>query len=461
MSLRRRDGEAGSILLWVMVVGLFTLGSLGAMLRLIPSGMRYSLQDASTTYAFIVAESGIHFLMDNIHAKGPDILDDLEYQWYKLIEGLPFDGKFTITTDDKYVYITGSFGGATRTLRANLNAVKRGPSEPESVFKFDVAVYALAEEGARHPALSYTGGAKIYGKSGTNAVTTGAVYLNGGPVIRGEILVGPVPPEHAASIVSVPHWIDVEVHPGPKREYPLPHFSDERFRNLPSRGSVQTDWNKREIIIDSSGSYESIVAGSGNYTIVFDTKDSDLYVRTKTLKAHGAGKIEVRGTGRLFLYVDQSLDIVGGAALVHHGDPMKAVIFYAGSKTLALGGGVRFRGVIYVRDADVDIGGGFSAQAWILSGGRKVTFDGGANLGDVGIIYAPKANIDVMGGAVTGIVIGNSVHVSGGATLTHRPISFEYLPPELSFFEDPEEQKQDETLRWHLCWANCGPSVPE
>lgn len=462
MMFKRKSDEAGSILLWVMVVGLFAVGSLGAMLRLIPAGMRYTLQDAATTYAFIAAESGIHYVMDQVRIKGPTVLNEIQDRWFALSEDASFDGRFVIKTDDQFVYVTGEFRGATRTLRANASALKGRARVPKSHFRFDVAAYALGGPGAKYPVLKYSGGANIRGKSGTNSVEPGAVKLEGGPSILGDILVGPVSSADASSVVSNPDWIKVNVLPGTIREYPLPEFREELFRNLPPRGSVETQWDQKVIVIDSPGSYDSIVAGSGDYSIVFDTKDKDLYVRTKTLKAHGSGRIEVRGTGRLFLYVDQSLKLQGSGALVHDGDPMKAVLYYAGSSKLTLGGGTRFRGVIYAKDAEVDIGEGFNAAAWILSGGRKVTFGGGANLGDVGVVYAPMAHIEVKGGAVTGIVIGNSVHVSGGATLTHHSIDFDYLPPELSFDDELEDDGDDvETLQWHLCWSDCGPAASE
>lgn len=446
----RRDGEAGSVLLWVMVVGLFAVGSLGAVMRLIPAGTHYSMQDSDTTYAFIAAESGIHYVMDQVRIHGPSLLTS---GWSALEQlGQEFGATFSVVTDGEYVYVTGEYGGAKRTLRAKALSQRQ---RPKPKLELDVAVYALAGPGAKYPVLSYTGGANILGRSGTNADVPGSIRLDGGPTIGGDIIVGPVSAEYASSVVSKPDWmhLDAAIIPGEPRDYPLPEFLEEPFRDLPARGSVETAWDNTRVVIDQPGSYELISAGSGDYSVVFDTKGQDLFVRVKTLKVHGSGKVEVTGNGRLFLYVDHTLDLSGGGSLVHNGDPKTAIIYYAGSRKLTLGGGFSFRGVIYAKDAEVDIGGGFTSKALILSGGNYVTFGGGATLGDGGVIYAPKAHVDVKGGALTGIVIGNSVYVSGGATVSHRPIDFDSLPIEFPPIELDEEEV--DTMQWHLCWTDC------
>src|SRR5690606_19201213 len=115
--------------------------------------------------------------------------------------------------------------------------------------------------------------------------------------------------------------------------------------DLPDRGSVMTSWNQTRIVIDQPGRYDSITAGTGDYRVVFDTGGGVLHVQVGTLTVSGSGAIEIVGGGRLVLYVDQTLNFASGAFNLD-GDPMAAVIYYAGSSTLNLAGGFRFKGVI-------------------------------------------------------------------------------------------------------------------
>src|SRR5690606_26586639 len=101
-----RGNESGSILLWVMVIGLFTVGALGAATRLVPAGRQVAVQDKDTTYAFIAAESGINYV---VHLMESDGLEKLKGDWFT-VGG--YGGEYKVETSEGYVYVTGKFGDA-------------------------------------------------------------------------------------------------------------------------------------------------------------------------------------------------------------------------------------------------------------------------------------------------------------------------------------------------------------
>ena len=107
MRVRGSGSESGSVLLWVMVVGLFAVGALGAATRLIPAGTRFTAQDADTTYALIAAESGVHYVMHYLDKHGPDALETLSGEWNAPGE---LGGTYRVVSDGEFVYVTGQFG---------------------------------------------------------------------------------------------------------------------------------------------------------------------------------------------------------------------------------------------------------------------------------------------------------------------------------------------------------------
>ena len=235
------------------------------------------------------------------------------------------------------------------------------------------------------------------------------------------------------------------------RDYPLPVFP-ESFPDLPARGSISLLGGSDKVaVIDQPGSYDLIKVGEGKNFVRFNTGGKDLHVRVKNFEVVGDGTVEVLGGGRLFLYVENTLNL-RDKHFNFGGDPMSAVIYYAGSTPLVLGHGFRFEGIIYSKDADVQISGSFGPEAWIISGGNRVNFEGGGTLGPLGLIYAPKARVTMAGSAESGNVIGNSVEVTGGAKVTYRNLNFDRLP--LEFLLDSTDIVIED-LEWHLCWKDC------
>jgi|GEM_PF-6961076 len=467
MTARARIGERGSILTWVMVIGLFTVGALGAATRLIPAATHFTVQDSDATYAFIAAESGMHYVAHQIQTGGVEALIGGEIN--VTLGGIGADApekdqRFRVFVDDEddgYIYLVGQFGGVTRTLRAKKVLTQRGaPATPRSDdIRIDVAVYALGEPGARYPAVDLSGGGQVHGDAGTNATASGSVTLRGGAAIYGNILIGSPELENPGSVVSKPDWIHVSgvTKVIERREFPLPVFP-EPFEGLPDRGSVRTAWDNPLVVISEPGHYDSIFVGQGPYKVVFNTAGKDLYIRANKLEVTGDGSVEVTGGGRLHLYVDSILTLADKRFNMADGDTMSTVIYYAGSSPVTLASGFNFKGIIYVKNADVTVAGSFGPDLRLFTGGAKVTLAGGAILGTDGLIYAPRAHVVVGGGAQTGVVIANSVQVAGGARINHNVQLIPQFPLEFSLGEQQEEDEVEvELLQWELCWRDCLP----
>ena len=497
MTRRATGNEAGSVLLWIMVAGLFAVGSLGAATRLIPTGALFTMQESDTTTAFIAAESGVNYVAYRLKTEGLAALDDLDNPEYvALLEQLfgdwallgsdRFPATFAVEYDaeNDYIIVTGMVAGQSRSLRAKVARPRELP-QPEQPsddsldetppvqlpayreVKLDAAVFAVAGDGANHPAVHLVGGAQAYGAAGTNSRRAEAIKLEGGANIHGNVLVRADSQAEAEAGVSVPDWITLggSILPlAEEREYPLPEFPAP-FTGLPARGSVQTRWDNPVITISEHGHYDSIYAGSGQYKVVFETGGRDLFIRARSFRVEGNGSVEVTGGGRLHLYVDETLNLADKYFNIN-GDPLQAVIYYAGQSQLTLASGFNFRGAIFVKNANVRVAGSFGPQALIFSAGKQITINGGANLTQDSIVYAPAAHIVVGGGARVGMVVGNSVRAEGGAAITRPTNSFDALP--LSFGPRPGAQQPQEpvdkdvveTLEWHFCF-NCRSRVAE
>lgn len=456
-----RGNESGSVLIWVMVVGLFAVGALGAVTRLIPAGTQLVHQDSNTTYALIGAESGVHYVAHRLRDRGGTLDELLAGTWAPP----PGSGvSFEAASDGEYVYLIATYGEepnqATRRLRAK---VVRKPAPEKGSIDLKAAVFAATERStSKNPAFFMKGGPKVVGIAGTNASVQDAFYIDWSGEVTGEILVGPGGGEHT---VFRPAEMDFRtpIQALPEaREFPLAVFP-EPFPRSPSFGSVTVDWrhtgnqpDRQPFIIDGSGYYDTITVESGGI-LIFDTSRGDLRVRVKTFTVQGNGHVRVQGDGKLFLFVDQAFRPKDKTFHLG-GDPTKATVYYAGTEPLSLGSGFTFSGIIHVKNANVTIEGSFALHGSLFSGGQSVVIKGGSDTGvGNGVVYAPNAYVQISGGAVTGAVVGNRISMTGGS-VAHAEIDLGRIPVDFETEEgDSEEGEQYDSLEWHVCWDQCEP----
>lgn len=452
MTVRMRHNESGSVLVWVMVVGLFAVGALGAVTRLLPAGTQLAERDANTTYALIAAESGINYVAHYLQENGTAGLQDLQKR-SKLVGDL--GGEFNVSADDQYVYVNATFGEPPNQTRRNLRAkVLKERGEPGPPLGFDTTIFAMRAQGTFTHGIVLSGNSKVAGNIGTNGVDTASVKSSGNVTVQGNVYVGPVGQTKAASLVSTSGNTKIRgeiIALTEPKIYPLPTIP-EPPGNLPTKDTLVTSGNRGQVTVSQSASYDTINVGP-NHKLTFNTGGQDLHVRVSHFIAKGT--ITIEGGGRLFLYVEDSIDL-GSGSFNSGGDPMALVVTYTGTQSLQLSGNFSHSGVFYVKDADVSGSGSLGSDVLLFSGGNNVTLSGNVRFGDNGLVYAPRARVAVSGNATIGIVVGNSVEVSGNADFTYPALDLSAFPLTIPGFGDDVAVEELDTLEWQVCWEECG-----
>lgn len=330
--------------------------------------------------------------------------------------------------DGVVIESTGSVDGMERQAVLTLT---KGQSGYKPVY--DVAVFS-------QNAISLGSSAKIYGDVGTNQAVPASVAFDWSTSVYGNVLIGPG--GNPQVCVTYPNWSEIKSHlPGgydavhnlaATRSYPLPEFPSFPT-DLPNRGNLNVDY--RGATINSDGHYSNItVSGGGVLTI--DVGSSTRRIRVGSLSV-GEGFITLQGTGKLILYVDNSITI-SGSSIVNFkygqnnkkvdGDPQAIMIYYKGASMIVISGGIRLVSCIYVENADVKLDGSGGFVGNIITGGSKVEITGGATA-DVKAIYAPNALVDFSGsGELRGALVANSIKIGGGSSITYDSSIKESFP---------------------------------
>ncbi|MFB2516607.1 MULTISPECIES: polymer-forming cytoskeletal protein [unclassified Lysinibacillus] len=277
------------------------------------------------------------------------------------------------------------------------------------------------------------GGGKIIGNV---ASAGGKVKLTGGTEITGNIGVSP-------ENLDVPEYLNkFKDQTTQAQDFPagnaLAPFPDERINDLsqlsypPNEEVAASQWNKTNII--NNGNFladnwmtkdytlnltgnthfkEFKVAENNTITINVGDTDKDLYIEDLNVLQ---GHIKIIGTGKLNIYVKDSLRIKG--SFNDGGDVSQINFLYSGSKSLALTDETKLNGSLYAKDADLSFTGGVGVKGNIYSGGNNITFNGGFNSEGQHII-APNADVKVVAGAhIKGAIVADRIIVDGGASIT-------------------------------------------
>jgi hypothetical protein len=139
------------------------------------------------------------------------------------------------------------------------------------------------------------------------------------------------------------------------------------------------------------------------------------------------GKISIKGTGKVKLYVDELISLKDSLNI--DGDEKQVELYCNNTGTFTIAGGTTINALLYFGNTNLLISGGASLKGDIVTAGTLIRFSGGT-YADPKIIYAPNANIYISGGAnIDGAVIGSSVSVTGGSTVTLKEPSIEVQVP--------------------------------
>ncbi|TDX53272.1 RHS repeat-associated core domain-containing protein [Orenia marismortui] len=241
--------------------------------------------------------------------------------------------------------------------------------------------------------------------------------------------------------------------------YKLPDFPDfpEFPTELEDKGNVRIkDWSGVTLVADD-GYYNRLDVIT---SLVIDTSNGDRVIRVKNLRLGSNADISIKGNGRLYLYVENNLEIKGGSRINGSGKKDAIVIYHSGDRVrlqggvggndkykfagtiytqadkINISGGAAVQGTIYIQDGNlritggstvaggsfytragkINITGGAKVEGSLLSGGEEIVITGGSTIaGDNGGIYAPNAWIDLDGGStIQGKIIATSEKVGIG-----------------------------------------------
>jgi len=281
--------------------------------------------------------------------------------------------------------------------------------------------------------ITVNGGGTI---NGNVASAGGKVKLTGGASITGNIGVSP-------DDLDVPEYLNnFKDQATQSQEFPagnaLAPFPDERMNNLsqldypPNEELIKSSSNKTNIIYNGNFQADNWMAADYTLNLTGDTHfkefkvgqnntitinvgdtDKDLYIEDLNILQ---GHIKIIGTGKLNIYVKDSLNIKG--SFNNGGDVGQINFLYSGSKPLTLSNETQFNGSLYAKEADLTFSGGVGIKGNIYSGGDNITFNGGFNSEGQHII-APNADVKVVAGAhIKGAIVADTILVDGGASIT-------------------------------------------
>ena len=272
---------------------------------------------------------------------------------------------------------------------------------------------------------------------GNVASAGGTITLRGGASINGTI--GTSPDKFNVDNEGLYKYKDQVTD---SKDFPagnvLAPFPDDRMNTLsqlsypPNQEAAADQWNKTNVI--NNGNFQATnyitnhytlnltgdthfkefkVAENNTITINVGDTDKDLYIEDLNILQ---GHIKIIGTGKLNIYVKDSLNIKG--SFNDGGDVSQINFLYSGSKPLALSNETQLNGSLYAKEADLTFSGGVGIKGNIYSGGDNVTFNNGFKSEGQHII-APNANVNVVSGAnIKGAIVADTIFVDGGASIT-------------------------------------------
>ena len=410
---RLRGDAAGSIMLWVMVVGAFSLGALGMVASLIPNSAQLAKRYTEGTLSLVAAESGRQFLTDKIEKLEKELRDVNE------LTRVLNSGRFTSYTDEEagYIYVRGTFGGSERILRAKLT-LNPGQKEPTEL-AFPYAIYATGTNVNEPLKLTFYNASQIEGDVGANAPQQKLNFTNQ------KVFNGTLWPEKGDTfpIISKQQYLD-DWLPGMRVVSPTVPGSpsgfpdvDRIFSGVSSKGDktlggvlevVEPKSRYRDVTVSwCSNPYCFVQVGNANDTPI------DVRFRTLTLGGNGNGLRVLPGyASQARIYVDETLTFGNEAAVNPNGSPENLVVYSAGTGgfTLTPASGTTANLHLFVKDIGnntVTISGNFKGKVVILKGNLTIQgsgiFEGDVYVGEGNVTVNQNGNGRVIGDITVGV----------------------------------------------------------
>ncbi|MBE6082901.1 MAG: hypothetical protein E7205_09480 [Tissierellaceae bacterium] len=417
MSMKNDKGYI--ILSVVMILSIILIFGL-TMITVAGGEFNQTLIQEKKVQAYYIARSGAIGTADWISKMSGD---DLK----KFNESLPLyskpvkfgEGEFVVSIvksgDNLYITSTGKVPYNKSTVDRKAELVMSGDKSGDSqTVELIAAVFGNSSIEIR--------GGTVKGNIGSNSEEPGSIHISGWPTIEGNIevlnddVIKVDNSEWKKQMMPDVEYIEKQSYPIPL----LPEFPEDLPEGLPTEnpeshaddGILTVYWENNNTVIGSSRYYDSINIIQ-NTTLRVDTSDGDIVLRVRNLNIE-QGRIEVVGDGKLYLYVDNNFKVKGGIN-EREGKTDNVKIYSNSSNTINVDNETQIYASLYSNSREINISGSGSVYGDLITAGSKITINGGARSMN---IYAPKASIDIGGGAsVTGGIVGGSIVLGGGCRI--------------------------------------------
>lgn len=456
------------VLLVLTLVSVLGLAIMGITLN----NMKMSTNERTYQSTYYIAESGVNYMVDKVNKRVLDIYQTStnEMNFFTNVERMITE----LNNEPPYKNFENSFGQKPEA-KIIINTVTDSNSNPFREYKItstgkinnlsrtvekQIRVTWFPKNTAIIPdtavfvngTISLTGGAGIIGGAGTNSSAPSSITLDGGAGITGKIYVGP---NSGDKVIKKPDYIKVDKETKLPQTRPIEMFTFDEFPSFPypSNKEIIDGYNKHFVINNGSLNIDSWMANNytlkmtndmqfrdinitQNNTLIIDIGNKNKIIVVNHLNIP-TGHIKITGTGKLTIYIQEKITLGSGSIneptnksnnqLVK--DQIKKLdIFYKGP-SLTMGADMKIYSSFYAQQANLTMTAGSSFQGHIVTGGSKVTINGGANA-VTQLFYAPNADVVFSGGGnLTGAIIGKSFKGDGGSKVTFENINVEDLPP--------------------------------
>lgn len=421
-----KKNKKGSALVITLCVLLLLVSMTAAVLPVSVSSYKNTVVNDETNKVNLMSESGLQQALTQIKKNNSLSSISLKSTDNKITCNVIFkdEYKYNATTlsyepDPSYCTIESfaTNGKYNKTMRVLLNKVTTTVvtpvtppvTPPAAVSKVTTAIFGISN-------IEFMNGT-INGDIGTNSTSNNSITYSWGR-LNGTVHVPAG--SNADSIVTGPYQNKPTIKTdGEIKSYPvptMPAFPEASILGL--KPDISLSGNK-SFTIDSNGFYNNITVHSNN-NITVDTSKGDVTLRIKNLNIT-QGSISINGNGKLKLYVDNCISIKG--YLNKDRDPKLLELYCNNTDEIKFTGETNIYGSFYSDKADLTLAGSGNVRGDIITASSSIKITGGGGAGPR-IIYAPNADISLEGGAnVKSAVIGKTIYMNGGATITMPGLS--------------------------------------
>ena len=241
------------------------------------------------------------------------------------------DGSMSIT-----VQATGTVGKISRSLKSTVG-IGWAASSVNPVFSYAI----FASEG-----IEINNYGQVYGDIAVNSVLEKVIKIKNHSKINGNIYIGlggdPGKVVDIEEKTEVTGQITEKIINGKLSQVVPPS-------GLEYRGDLTVN-NTHSI--NGGGRYNKIEIKNHGKLVV--NLDGDTVIRTGSLSFSNHATLELRGSGRLCIYVDDILDVKNHAAINKNGQADELILLFSGEKMMVFNH-VEFKGVLYAPNADVQL----------------------------------------------------------------------------------------------------------